>query len=50
MASTQDELIAKFLHSTLPKVTGEPTFEDLKIIRQLLNANDMSVYPYKGGG
>jgi hypothetical protein len=28
-ASTPDELIAGFPHSSLPKVTGEPTFEDL---------------------
>jgi hypothetical protein len=28
MASTPDELIAGFPHSSFPKVTGEPTFED----------------------
>jgi hypothetical protein len=50
MASTSDELIAGLTHSTLPKVTGEPTFEDLNIIRQLLNANTMSVSSYEGGG
>jgi hypothetical protein len=50
MASTTDELITGFQHSTLPKVTGEPTFEDLKIIRRLLNANAMSVSSHKGGG
>jgi hypothetical protein len=33
-ASTLDELIAGFPHSSLPKVTGEPTFEDLKVIRR----------------
>jgi hypothetical protein len=49
-ASTQDELIAGFPHSSLPKVTGEPTFEDLKVIRRLLNTNDMSVASYEGGG
>jgi hypothetical protein len=49
-ASTLDELIAGFLHSSLPKVTGEPTFEDLKVIRRLLNTNAMSVAPYEGGG
>jgi hypothetical protein len=43
MASTLDELIAGFPHSSLPKVTGEPTIEDLKIIRRLLNTNAMSV-------
>jgi hypothetical protein len=42
-ASTPDELIAGFLHSSLPKVAGEPTFEDLKVILRLLNTNAMSV-------
>jgi hypothetical protein len=50
MASTLDELIAGFPHSSLPKVIGEPTFDDLKVIRQLLNNNAMSVSSYEGGG
>jgi hypothetical protein len=50
MASTPDELIAGIPHSSLPKVTGEPTFEDLKVIRRLLNTNAMSVASYEGGG
>jgi hypothetical protein len=49
MASTLDELIVGFPHSSLPKVTGEPTFEDLKVIRWLLNTNAMSVTSYEGG-
>jgi hypothetical protein len=50
-ASTLDELIAGFPHSSLPKVTGEPTFDDLKVIRRLLlNTNAMSVASYEGGG
>jgi hypothetical protein len=49
-ASTTDELIAGFPHSSLPKVTGEPIFEDLKVIRRLLNINNMSVASYEGGG
>jgi hypothetical protein len=49
-ASTPDELIAGFPHSSLPKVTGEPTFEDLKVIRRLLNTNAMSISSYVGGG
>jgi hypothetical protein len=48
-ASTPDELISGFPHSSLPKVTGEPTF-DLKVIRRLLNTNAMSVSSYVGGG
>jgi hypothetical protein len=49
-ASTPDELIAGFPHSSLPKVTGEPIFEDLKVIRRLLNTNAMSVASYEGRG
>jgi hypothetical protein len=49
-ASTPDELIAGFPHSSLPKVTGEPTFEDLKVIRRLLNNNAISVASYEGRG
>jgi hypothetical protein len=49
-ASTPDKLIAGFPHSSLPKVTGEPIFEDLKVIRRLLNTNAMSVSFYVGGG
>jgi hypothetical protein len=49
-APTLLEIIAGFPHSSLPKVTGEPTFEDLKVIQRLLNTNDMSVASYKGGG
>jgi hypothetical protein len=49
-ASTPDELIAGFPYSSLPKVTGEPTFEDLKFIRRILNTNAMSVASYEGGG
>jgi hypothetical protein len=37
-------------HSSLPKVTGDPTFEDLKVIQRLPNTNAMSVAQYEGGG
>jgi hypothetical protein len=50
MASTPDELIAGLPHSSLPKVAGEPTFEDLRVIRRLLNSNAMSVSSYVGEG
>jgi hypothetical protein len=49
-ASTLDEQIAGFPHSSLPKVAGESTFKDLKVIRRLLNTNAMSVASYEGGG
>jgi hypothetical protein len=48
--TTPDELIAGFPHSSLPKVTGDPTFEDLEVIRRLLNTNAMSVASYEDGG
>jgi hypothetical protein len=50
MASTPEELIVGFPHSSLPKVRWDPTFEDLKVIRRLLNTNAMSVASYEGGG
>jgi hypothetical protein len=49
-ASATAELIAGFPHSSLPKVTGEPTFEDLEVIRWLLNTNTMSIASYEEGG
>jgi hypothetical protein len=49
-ASTPDELIAVFPHSSLPEITGEPTFNDLKVIRRLLKTNAMNVASYKGRG
>jgi hypothetical protein len=50
MESTSDGLIAGFPHSSLLKVAGEPTFEDLTVIWRLLNTNAMSVASYEGGG
>jgi hypothetical protein len=49
-AYTPDGIIAGFPHSSLPKVTGEPTFKDLKVIQQQLNTNAMSVASYGGVG
>jgi hypothetical protein len=49
-ASIPDELIVGFPYSSLPKVTGDPTFEDLKVIRRLLNTSAMSVASNKGRG
>jgi hypothetical protein len=50
MASTPDELIAGFQHSSLPKVTGDPTFEDQKVIWRILNTSAMRVASYEGRG
>jgi hypothetical protein len=48
-ASTLDELVEGLRSSSLSKVTGEPTIEDLKVIRRLLNTNAMSIASYEGG-
>jgi hypothetical protein len=49
-APISDELITGFPHNILPKVTGEPTFEDLKIICCYINTNTTSVSSYEGEG
>jgi hypothetical protein len=49
-ASTPDELITGFPHSSLPEVTGKPTFKALKVIRRIINTNAMSAASYEGGG
>jgi hypothetical protein len=48
--STPDKLIVGFPHSHLPKVTGEPSLEDLKVIPRLLSTTAMSVASYEGEG
>jgi hypothetical protein len=49
-ASKHNTLIVGFLHNSIPKDTGKPTFEDVKIIHHYLNTNAMSVSSYEGGG
>jgi hypothetical protein len=49
-ASIPHEFIVDFPHTSLPKVTGEPTFKDLNIIRRYLSTNAMIVSSYEGGG
>jgi hypothetical protein len=39
-----------FSHSSLTKVTGDPTFKDLNVIWRLLNTNAMTIASYEGGG
>ena len=50
MTASTDELIVGFPQSNLTKIPGEPTFEELKILRRHLNTNAMSVPSYSGGG
>jgi hypothetical protein len=44
---TVEALLAGF--TSLPQVSGEPTFEDISIARQLLNQNCMNIQSYDGG-
>jgi hypothetical protein len=34
----------------LPRISGEPTFEDIAIARQYLNEKCMNIQSYDGGG
>jgi hypothetical protein len=45
---TVEALLAGF--TDLPRVSGEPTFEDITIARQHLNQNCMNIQSYDGGG
>jgi hypothetical protein len=45
---TVKALLAVF--TNLPRVSGEPTFEDIAIARQHLNQNCMNIQSYDGGG
>jgi hypothetical protein len=45
---TVEALLAGF--ANLPRVSGEPTFEDINISRQHLNYNCMNIQSYDGGG
>jgi hypothetical protein len=45
---TVEALLARF--TALPRVSGEPTFEDITIARQHFNQNCMSIQSYDGGG
>jgi hypothetical protein len=45
---TVDALLAGL--ADLPRVSGEPTFEDITIARQHLNQNCMNIQSYEGGG
>jgi hypothetical protein len=49
-ASTPDEPMRDSRTPPFLKVTGEPTFEDLKVIWRLLNTNATSAASYEGGG
>jgi hypothetical protein len=45
---TVEALLAGF--TDLPRVSGEPTFEDIALARQHLNQNCMNIQSYDGGG
>lgn len=43
------ELIDVFPHPVLPKITGKPTYEQVKELHRKLNANAVSVETTLGG-
>jgi hypothetical protein len=43
-----EALLAGF--TDLPRVSGEPTFEDIALERQHFNQNSMQIQSYDGGG
>jgi hypothetical protein len=45
---TVESILAGF--TNLPRISGEPTFEDISIARQHLNQNCMNIQSYYGGG
>jgi hypothetical protein len=45
---TVEALLAGF--TNLPRVSGEPTFEDIALARKHLNQNCMNIQSYDGGG
>ena len=47
---TPDEFIASFPNSDIPPLTGEPNYETLHELRQLLKENAASVTSNRGGG
>jgi hypothetical protein len=45
---TVEAILAGFTY--WPRISGEPTFEDIAIARQHLNQNCMNIQSYDGGG
>jgi hypothetical protein len=50
MAATVESLIESFPHPTIPPIQGQPTYESITDVVQLLNANAASVHSELGGG
>eukprot|EP00957_Ditylum_brightwellii_P043909 3329945-Ditylum_brightwellii.AAC.1 len=49
-APSTEETLADFLQPTLPKVSGEPTYETIHIIHKILQENAASINSNAGGG
>eukprot|EP00957_Ditylum_brightwellii_P075488 5737579-Ditylum_brightwellii.AAC.1 len=47
---TVEEIISDFPNPTVPKVTGEPTYEVVHTIHKILQENAASVHSNLGGG
>ena len=49
-AQSVDDIISKFPIKTLPKIDGEPTYESINAIMQMLYANAATSSTTMGGG
>ena len=45
-----DDIVAKFPLKTLPRIDGEPTYESINAMMQMLYANAATLSTTKGGG
>ena len=50
MSTNMDKICNGITHPMLPKVTGEPTYKDIKALHILLKSNISSTHSTVGGG
>jgi phage gp36-like protein len=48
--STVEDVIARFPHTILPTVQGEPDYQTIHVIQKLLQANARAIDTHLGGG
>eukprot|EP00957_Ditylum_brightwellii_P078280 5951935-Ditylum_brightwellii.AAC.1 len=49
-APTVEEIINDFPHPTVPRITGEPTYDTIHTVHKILQENAASTHSNKGGG
>eukprot|EP00957_Ditylum_brightwellii_P072114 5481668-Ditylum_brightwellii.AAC.1 len=49
-APTVEEIINNFPHPTVPRITGEPTYNTIHTVHKILQENAASIHSNKGGG